>query len=140
MVGDPVENRAGEHRVHWLVEHELCEVCPEDGGAFGKRLARVLHHGQRLVHRHHVAAGKALEEHRRRAARTAAGVEHGLVALEVQPVEDLLGHRHLWLRDAVVGGRVPLAGHDPRAGGACEPSFSLARSVVTGPIRWRSAS
>ena len=73
--------------------------------------ARVLHHRRGRVDCHHVPAGQALEQHPRDPAGAASGVEHGLVALERQPLEH--GPRPLDLRrgDTVIGRGVPVACH-----------------------------
>ena len=82
---------------------------------------------RRRVDRDHVPVRQALEQHPRDAAGAAAGVEHRLVAAQLEPVEDLARHRLLRSRDAVVRLGVPIA-------------HRQASAVVTGPERSRSRS
>ena len=77
----------------------------------------------------HAPARQALEQQPRHAARAAAGVEHRLVAAQLEAVED--GLRHLDLRGRRRGGR------SRRSSRAARRAHS---AVVTGPPRSRSAS
>ena len=76
-----------------------------------------------------VPARQALEQHPRHAARAAAGVEHGLVAAQRQPLEHRAGPLHLRRRDAVVGRRVPVARH-PQARGDRAGALALGLVAV----------
>ena len=128
VVGHPVEDGVGEDGVDRLVEHELGQVGLEHGGARRvERLARLRDHRRRRVHRHHVPVRQALEQHLGHPAGAAAGVQHGLVALQRQP------------RPAPAPPTAP-AGRR-RARRCARPSRALMPSaVVTGPERSRSAS
>jgi hypothetical protein len=122
-----VEDGIRERRVHRLVQPKLGQVGLEDGRALRvERLARVLHHRVGRVHGHHPPARQPVEQELRDVARSAAGVEHGLVAGERKPLEHPLRPLELGRRHAVIRGGVPAARH--------------ARLVVTGPERSRSAS
>ena len=74
-------------------------------------------------------ARQPLEQHAGDAARAAAGVEHGLVAAQLEAVEHGGGPLDVRTRDPVVGLRVPVA-HLP----------AHVSAVVTGPPRSRSRS
>jgi hypothetical protein len=87
VVPDPVEHGVREDGVHRTLELELGELGPHHRRAVAQGLARVLHHRRRLVDGDHVTARQALQQHQRDPARPAAGVEDGLVASKVEPVE-----------------------------------------------------
>jgi hypothetical protein len=126
VVGDPVEHRVREHRVHRPVELELGEVCTQDDRAVAERRPGVLDHRRGRIHRDQASGGQALEEQPGHPARAAAGVENGFVAPQRQPLQQLPGPLDLRLRDSIVGCGVPVA--------------RAQIIVVTGPARSRSAS
>ena len=109
VVGDPVEGRGREDRVDGRLEHELGEVGDADVDARPEPLARLGDHRGRAVDRDHLAARQPLQQRRRHAARAAAGVEHALVAAQLEAVEHLAAHRLQRRRDALVGLGVPVA-------------------------------
>ena len=88
VVEDPVEDRVREDGVDRLVDLQVGQLGLDDLGVRvrAERLARVLDHRRCLVHRQHAAAWQPLEQHQRRAARAATGVENRLVAAQVEPV------------------------------------------------------
>ena len=89
----------------------------------GQVLAGVLDHRRRGVDADHPALGQALAEQPRHPAAAAAGVEHGLVAAQVEPGEHLAPPLLLRVGDLVVGRARP-----------SRPGRSPAHSaVVTGP-------
>ena len=97
------------------LELELGEVGDAHVGARPEPLARLGDHRRRAVDGDHLAARQALEQRRRHAPGAAAGVEHALVAAQLEPVEHLAAHRLQRRRDALVGGGVPVARrHQPR--------------------------
>jgi hypothetical protein len=104
-----VEGRRGEHRIDGLLERQRQEVgLPHvDGGR--QQRARLLDHGRRGVDRDHVPAREAGIQLLRDLARAAAGVEHRLVAFQLEPVEHLDAHSGDRVREAFVGGGVPVA-------------------------------
>jgi hypothetical protein len=126
-----VKRGRGEDGIDLLAraQAKLREVACADVRAVPKLGAGALDHVRRRVDGDHVPARQAVEQELRDAARATAGVEHGLVAAQLEAVEDL--HRHLDERvgDAVVLVGVPVA--DRRA---------HASAVVTGPLRSRSRS
>jgi hypothetical protein len=127
VVWNPVEDRIRERGVDRRVQHELGETGLEHGRPLGvEGLPCVLHHRGRRVNGDDAPARQPLEQHLRDPSRSTAGVEHGLVAAQGKALQHPLGPLDLRCRDAIVGGRVPLAGH--------------ASWVVTGPERSRSAS
>ena len=102
-------------------------------------LARRLDHRRRAVDGHHLAARQPLDQRRGHPAGAAAGVEHPLVAAQVEPVEHLPPHRLQRRRHPLVGRRVPVARRHTtvryrgqRAGGSV--------SVASRPSTSRSAS
>ena len=88
----------------------------------GEVLGRVLDHRLRAVDADHPSLGEALEDQLGDPAAAAAGVEDGLVAIQLEPREHLTPPLLLRRRDLVVGPRVPVdrLAHAPRL-------------VVTGP-------
>ena len=67
-----------------------------------------LDHRGRAVDGDHCAAREPLDQRRGDAAGAAAGVEHALVAAQLEPVEHLAAHRLQRRGDALVGGGVPI--------------------------------
>ena len=113
VVGDPVERRGREDRVDRLVQLELEQVGGEHLDARAEPLARLRHHRRRPVDRDDLAARQALDQRGGHAAGAAAGVEHALVAAQLEPVEHLAPHRLHRRRDPLVGLGVPVARHQP---------------------------
>ena len=70
--------------------------------------ARLLDHRRRAVDGDHLAAREPLEQRRRHPAGAAAGVEHALVAAQLEPVEHVATHRLERRRHALVGRGVPV--------------------------------
>ena len=68
----------------------------------------MLDHRRRGVDADHPALGQAVEQVAGDPSRAAAGVEHGLVAGEVEPLEHLEAPLLLRIGDPVVGRRVPV--------------------------------
>jgi hypothetical protein len=127
VVGDPVENRVGERGVHLAVQLEVHKVGLEDRGPLRvEGLAGRLDHRRRRVDGHDAALRQPVEQQPGDAPAAAARVQHRLVALERQAVENDPRPLDLGVGDALVGGGVPV----PRAHSA----------VVTGPERSRSCS
>ena len=81
----------------------------EVGGERGRspRAAGLLDHRLAAVDGDHRAVRDALGEHLGDAAGAAAGVEHPLVAPEVEPVDDVARHRELRVGHAVVRAGIP---------------------------------
>ncbi len=104
MVGDPVERRRREDRVHRLVELELDQVRGERRDA---ALAGLGHHRLAAVDGDHRPIGNALDDECRDPAGAAAGVEDPLVALEIEAVDDIARHRGQGVRHPVVRGGFP---------------------------------
>jgi hypothetical protein len=127
VVGDPVEDCIRERRVDRLIELELDQVGADHLGPLAERRPGALDHRRRGVDRHYAASWKPLEQHAGDPSAAAAGVEHGLVASQVEAIEHRAGHLDLRVGEAVVGRRVPVpdAAHS---------------AVVTGPRRSRSRS
>jgi hypothetical protein len=112
VVAYPVENRVRECGVHGFVELQFRQVGLEDRRAPGvERLARVLDHRRRGVHGHHVTARQPLEQQLGHPPGSASGIEHGLVAAQRKPLQDLERPFDLRRRDSVVRGGVPVAAH-----------------------------
>jgi len=109
VVGDPVERRGREDRVDGAVELELGEIGGEDLRAAAEPFTGLLDHRLRAVDGDDLAARQALDERRGHAAGPAAGVEHALVAAQVEPVQHVAPHRLLGRGDALIGGCVPLS-------------------------------
>jgi hypothetical protein len=130
VIGNPVEDRVREDGVYRLVEHEVDEVRLDHLGPVAERVSRGRDHGRGRIDRDHPAVREPVEQHLRDTATAAAGVEHRLVPLEFQPVQDRTGPGDLRIRHAVVGGRVPI----PR------PDAGRHSAVVTGPVRSRPRS
>jgi hypothetical protein len=74
-------------------------------------LARRLDHRRRPVDRHDLTARQPLEQRRRHPPGAAAGIQHPLVALEIEPVEHLPAHRLERRRHPFVRVGVPVARH-----------------------------
>lgn len=90
MVGDPVERRGREDRVHRVDTDRLEEVADEERDAVpeaAESLARPVDHRGRAVERDDVSVGETLDERLRYPSRAAAGVRDGLVTAQVEAVE-----------------------------------------------------
>ena len=109
VVGDPVEGGGREDRVDGLVEVELEQVADAQVRVRPEPLAGGVDHRGRLVDRDHAPARQALDQRLRDPPGAAAGVEHGLIAAQLQPLEHLEPERLHRSGDAVVAGSVPLA-------------------------------
>jgi hypothetical protein len=131
VVTDPVKRRVGEGRVHRLRKLERDEVLAQDRGAVAERLAGMLDHRRGDVDRVHPAARHPVGELRRHPPGAAAGVEHDLVAGQLEPVELLACPAELNVGDAVIRRGVPVA---------CWARRAAHSAVVTGPGRSRSRS
>ena len=70
--------------------------------------AGLVHHRGRAVDRDHLSGGQALEQRGGHAPGAAAGVEHALVAAQLEAVEHVAPHRLERRRDPLVRGRVPV--------------------------------
>ena len=81
------------------VQLELGQVGGEHLDARPEPLARLRHHRRRAVDRDDLAARQPLEQRGRHAAGAAAGVEHALVAAQLEAVEHLAPHRLQRRRD-----------------------------------------
>src|SRR4051812_33387851 len=129
VIGQPMEHRVGEDRVHTLPELELGEVRNPGIHPVAELLARLLDHSLRGVHGDD--AGARLDQFLCHPTGPAAGVQDGLAGLGSKALDHLARPLDLWVRDTVVDLGVPL----PRSG------VHLAHSdVVTGPLRSRSDS
>ena len=109
MVADPVEGRGREDRVDRLFEPQLEQVLRERLDIVAEAFLCLLDHRAAAVDRDHRAVREPLEQLRGHAAGAAAGVEHALVAAQVQAVDDVARHRELGVRLPVVRGGVPFA-------------------------------
>ena len=89
VVGDPVEDGGREDGVDRLVELQLGEVGDQIVGAVAEALARLLDHRLGAVDGDHAALGRRSSSMRGHPAGAAAGVEHRLVAAQLEPVEHL---------------------------------------------------
>lgn len=136
VVLDPVEGRVGEDDVDRLRKPQLDQVLAKDRRALAEALARVRGHRGCNVDAVDASLGDAAHELGRNATRTAARVEHDLVAPECVSVELLERPLELRIGDAVVGGGVPIPGR-PQVLIAVGGRHS---AVVTGPRRSRSRS
>jgi hypothetical protein len=111
LIEDPVKDGVREHRIDGLVEVELGEIrAPHRGALGGQRMAGVLDHLLRGVDRDHAPARQPLQQAPCDSPRTAARIEHGLVAAQRQAVEHILGPGLLDAGAALVGSGVPGAG------------------------------
>ena len=131
VIVDPVEDGAREDRVDLLavVQAQPREIGEAHvGRRAGELLAGAGDHLPRAVDRDRAAARQALEDEPGDPARAAAGVEHGLVAAQLEAVEDRLRPGHVGVRHPVVGVGVP------------RPTLAAHSAVVTGPCRSRSLS
>src|SRR5213082_2178570 len=72
VIGDPVEDRVGEHRVDRLFELQIHEIAEDDRGALAERPPGSLDHGGRGIDRHDATSGQALEQEPGDPARAAA--------------------------------------------------------------------
>ena len=116
-----MEGGVGEHCVDRSVEVEVeqVEIAQLDPLAeVGELLARKLDHRRGRVDADHPAPRQALGQQPRHPAAAAAGVEHGLAALQLEPLEHLPPPLELRVGNAMVGRCVPVDGHS---------------EVVTGP-------
>ncbi len=93
VIGDPVEGRRREDRVERLLELELEQVAHVQLGPVAETSSRRFDHRGRLVHTDHATARKALEQRLRHTARSAAGVEHRLIAVKLESLEHLQTER-----------------------------------------------
>ena len=120
VVGDPVEGRRRQDRVHrrrhrqrfLQVGHQVLHPVVAEPST------RLLHHRDRTVQRHHRAAREPVAQHLRHLAGSAAGIQHALVAPEVQPSQYRLAPRRHGDRQAVVAGGVPISRHHRKATGS----------------------
>jgi hypothetical protein len=103
VVAQPVERRRREDRVDvTTAEVELLEVLVDQLDAVAQAHARRREHLGGPVDADHPAVRQALDQRLGDAARAAAGVEHGLVAAQLQAVEHLAADPLERRRDAVV--------------------------------------
>ena len=109
VVGDPVERGGRDDRVDRPVKGQLEQVGREHLGAVAEPRPRLLDHRRTAVDGDDRAVGHTLDQQLGDAAGAAAGVEHALVAAQVEPIDHVARHRHLRVRHPVVGGGVPLA-------------------------------
>lgn len=112
MVGHPVKGGVGEDRVHHLAELELGEVGDDQLDAIGvsELLAGVGDHRRSRVDPDDAPARDSGDDVTSHPPAAAAGVEHGLVVLELEPAEDVDPPGLLHPGDAVVGLGVPVGG------------------------------
>ena len=83
VIGDPVEGRGREDRIHGLVQLELEQVRRRACRRRAEPLAAALHHRRRRVDRDHPPARQAFDQRLGDPPRAAARVEHHLVAAEL---------------------------------------------------------
>ena len=108
VVVDPVEGRVGEDDVDGLGKLELQQVLTQEGRAVPELLPRMGHHRRGGVDSVHAAARHQFGDQRGDSPRARPGIEHDLIAVQVQPVQLLLSPGQLRSRDAVIGGGVPV--------------------------------
>ena len=115
VVGDPVERRGRHDRVDGLVDrerqHQVRGHEPDPVAERRQPAPRGLEHRRRAVERDHVASREPFGQERGHPPRTAPGVQHGLGAVELEPVDDGRAPPELRVGDRVVGLGVPLARH-----------------------------
>ena len=115
VIGDPVEGRGRQDGVHGLVDRErgrqVGEHEPDPIAERREPAPRGLEHRRRAVERDHGAVGEPFGDKRRDASRTAPGVQDGLVAAELEPVDDDRAPPEPRVGDRVVRLGVPLARH-----------------------------
>ncbi len=87
VVGDPVEGGGREDRVDGLAELQLEQVADTQVSVRPEPLAGGVDHRGRLVDRDHAPAREPLDQRLRDAPGAAAGVEHGLIAPQLEPFE-----------------------------------------------------
>ncbi len=109
VVGDPVERGRREDRVDGLRQLELEQVGDADIHVRTESLAGGGHHRGRLVDRDHAPARQPLDQRLGYTPRAAAGVEHGLIAAQLQALEHRQPKRLHRPGDTVVTAPVPLA-------------------------------
>lgn len=109
VVGDPVQRGVGEDHVHRLGQRQLRQVLADGHSAIADRLLGVGDHRWRRVDGVHRAVRNAPRQLQGDLAAAAAGIEHHLVAVELQAVELLGRPALLGSRDPVIGGGVPVA-------------------------------
>ncbi len=114
VVGDPVEGGGREDRVDGLGQLELQEIALAKINLRalkwpGQPLAGGVDHRGGLVDRDHAPAWQSLGQRLGDPPRPAAGVEHGLIAAQLESCEHTEPERLHRLGDAVVAGAVPLA-------------------------------
>jgi hypothetical protein len=115
VIGDPVEGRGRQDGVHGLVDrergHQVGEHEPDPIAERREPAPRGLEHRRRAVERDHGAVGESFGEERGHSPRTAPGVQDGLVAVELEPVDHGRTPSELRIGDRVVGLGVPVARH-----------------------------
>ena len=111
VVEDPVERRRREDRVDALAELEVEQVGLPHVGTVAEEGSSLLDHSGVRVDCDHPAPRQALHEVGGDAPRAAAGVEHRLVAGELEAVEHGEAHRLHRAGDAVVALGIPVEAH-----------------------------
>jgi hypothetical protein len=108
VVADPVKGGGREDRVHRPLELEREQVADAQVGPGAQARAGGLDHRGGLVEADRVPARQALDQRLGDAPGAAAGVQHELVAAQLEPVEHVQAERLHGRGDAVVAGAVPL--------------------------------
>ena len=130
VVEDPVKRGRRDHGVDRLGQLELEQVAADHGHAIGgQALARALGHRDRAVDGDHVPARQPLEHHLGDAPGAGAGVEHGLIARQHEPLDDRGAPQLLRGGDAVVAVCVPVAGRHRGV------RYRIRSAVITHPRR-----
>jgi hypothetical protein len=113
VVGDPMEGGRREDRIDVAVDAERLSEVGDDildpAAEGGKPLACRLDHRRRPVQRDDPPTGESACQQLGHPAAPAAGIEHALVAVEWQAIEDRGAPARLRIGDTIVGPRVPVA-------------------------------
>ena len=88
VIGDPVEGGGREHCIHRALQIQLQQIQLAYVSIGSETLAGGCDHGGRGVYGDHAPPWQALDQCLCHPARAAAGVEHGLIAAQLQARED----------------------------------------------------
>jgi hypothetical protein len=108
VIGDPVKRRRRQDRVDRLLQLDLQQVSHAHVDA-RQTLACGVDHRLRGVYGDRTPTRQALDQQLRDPPRAAAGVEHGLVAAQLQPLQHLASERLHRPGDAVIAAAVPFS-------------------------------
>ena len=115
MIGHPVERRGREDGVDPPLDRQgIAEISQDeiDTARGGRESpAGFLEHRRRDIEGDHAAPRQPLQKVFRDPPRTAAGIQHPLVASQHEAVDDLASPARLGIGHPIVGRRGPLANH-----------------------------